>query len=264
MCRLYWFHTSLKFLKKGFKVIGVDNLNDYYDVKLKKNRLDILIKNSSKKKNFNFQKLDLSDHTKLEKIFKKYKFDFVINLAAQAGVRYSLINPRSYLNTNLVGFFNILDCSNRYKIKHLVYASTSSVYGANESFPLKETKIADHPIQFYAATKKSNEIMAHSYSSIYNLPTTGLRFFTVYGPWGRPDMALYFTKNIFKGNKIPFLITEIIAGLLPTLMILWMVYTNQQLKLLKKIKIGLTKNLIHHLATVLLEYLILEIINLKV
>ena len=114
------------------------------------------------------------------------------------------MNPRSYLHTNLVGFFNILDCSNRYKIKHLVYASTSSVYGANESFPLKETKIADHPIQFYAATKKSNEIMAHSYSSIYNLPTTGLRFFTVYGPWGRPDMALYiFTKNIIEDKKVP-------------------------------------------------------------
>ncbi len=198
------FHTSLKFLNNGFRVVGIDNLNNYYDVKLKKERLNRLNKKFSKKKKFKFQKLDISDHIKLNKLFKKYKFDFVVNLAAQAGVRYSLINPRSYLNTNLVGFFNILDNSKRYKIKHLVYASTSSVYGANENFPLKENKIADHPIQFYAATKRSNEIMAHSYSSIHNLPTTGLRFFTVYGPWGRPDMALYiFTKNIFKGNKIP-------------------------------------------------------------
>ena len=198
------FHASLKFLKYRFKVIGIDNLNDYYDVKLKKNRLKILNKNSLNKRNFKFHRLDISDHKKLEKIFRKYKFDYVVNLAAQAGVRYSLINPRSYLNTNLVGFFNILDCSRRYKVKHLVYASTSSVYGSNENFPLKENKIADHPIQFYAATKRSNELMAHSYSSIYNLPTTGLRFFTVYGPWGRPDMALFiFSKNIIQGKKIP-------------------------------------------------------------
>jgi UDP-glucuronate 4-epimerase len=198
------FHTSLKFIKKGYHVVGVDNINDYYDVKLKKKRLNILKKLNIKKKYFSFEKIDISNSSKIEKVFKKYNIKFVVNLAAQAGVRYSLINPRSYLNTNLVGFFNILDCSKRYKIKHLVYASTSSVYGANENFPLRENKIADHPIQFYAATKRSNELMAHSYSSIHNLPTTGLRFFTVYGPWGRPDMALYiFTKNIIQGKKIP-------------------------------------------------------------
>lgn len=199
------YHTTLKFLKKNFKVIGIDNLNNYYDVKLKKDRLKSINNLGYKlSKNFKFIKSDLNNFKKIEEIFEKFKFDYVINLAAQAGVRYSLINPRSYLNTNINGFFNILDCSKRYKVKHLVYASTSSVYGANENFPLKETKIADHPIQFYAATKKSNEIMAHSYSSIYNLPTTGLRFFTVYGPWGRPDMALYiFTKKILQGKKIP-------------------------------------------------------------
>ena len=198
------FHTSLKFIKKGYHVIGIDNLNNYYDIKLKKKRLDILKKQNVKKKCFDFEKLDISNSFNIEKVFKKNNIKFVVNLAAQAGVRYSLINPRSYLDTNLVGFFNILDCSNRFKIKHLVYASTSSVYGANENFPLKENKIADHPIQFYAATKRSNEIMAHSYSSIYNLPTTGLRFFTVYGPWGRPDMALFiFTKKIIQGKKIP-------------------------------------------------------------
>ena len=198
------FHTSLKFIKKGYHVVGVDNINDYYDVKLKKKRLNILKKLNIKKKYFSFEKIDISNSSKVEKVFKKYNIKFVVNLAAQAGVRYSLINPRSYLNTNLVGFFNILDCSKRYKIKHLVYASTSSVYGANENFPLRENKIADHPIQFYAATKRSNELMAHSYSSIHKLPTTGLRFFTVYGPWGRPDMALYiFTKKIIQGKKIP-------------------------------------------------------------
>ena len=194
------FHTCLKFIDKGYQIIGIDNLNNYYDQKLKKKRLKIL-----KKKNFFlFSKVDISDSNQVEKIFKQFKITFVINLAAQAGVRYSLINPRSYLNTNIIGFFNILNFSKKYKIKHLVYASTSSVYGSNENFPLKETKMADHPIQFYAATKKSNEIMAHSYSSIYNLPTTGLRFFTVYGPWGRPDMALYiFTKRIIQGKKVP-------------------------------------------------------------
>ena len=195
------FHATLKFLNKGFKVIGIDNLNNYYDVELKKKRLDILKQQNIKKKCFDFERLDISNSLKVERVFKKHNIKFVVNLAAQAGVRYSLINPRSYLNTNLVGFFNILDCSKRYKIKHLVYASTSSVYGANENFPLKESNIADHPIQFYAATKRSNEIMAHSYSSIHNLPTTGLRFFTVYGPWGRPDMALFiFTKKIIQGK----------------------------------------------------------------
>jgi UDP-glucuronate 4-epimerase len=195
------YHASTKFLDKGHEVIGVDNLNNYYDVALKKNRLKELKKY---KKNFSFIKVDICNDKKINLIFKKNKFDIVVHLAAQAGVRYSITNPRSYLNTNITGFFNILECSKKYKIKHLSYASTSSVYGANKNFPLSEKNIADHPIQFYAATKRSNEIMAHSYSSLYKLPTTGFRFFTVYGPWGRPDMALFiFTKNIIEGKKIP-------------------------------------------------------------
>ena len=159
-------------------------------------RLKILKQNSKK---FTFNKGDISNFLFVQKLFKKYKFDQVINLAAQAGVRYSIENPKAYLDSNLVGFFNILECSKKYKVKHLIYASTSSVYGNNSKLPFKESRHADHPIQFYAATKRSNELMAHSYSSLYNLPTTGLRFFTVYGPWGRPDMALFiFTKKILK------------------------------------------------------------------
>lgn len=198
------YHTTLLLLKKNYNVIGIDNLNNYYDPKLKKDRLKEIIKYSIQlKRKFNFIKLDICSYKNLDKVFKKYNFDYVIHLAAQAGVRYSIKNPKAYLDTNINGFFNILELSKKIKVKHLVYASTSSVYGANENFPLSEKKIADHPIQFYAATKRSNEIMAHSYSSLYNLPTTGLRFFTVYGPWGRPDMALYiFTKNILKGEKI--------------------------------------------------------------
>jgi UDP-glucuronate 4-epimerase len=198
------YHTTLIALKKNNFVVGIDNINNYYSQRLKKDRLKSIFSYSKKnKKNFRFLKIDICSFSKLEKTFKKFKFDYVIHLAAQAGVRYSIQNPRAYLNTNIGGFFNILELSRKYKIKHLVYASTSSVYGANENFPLSEKKIADHPIQFYAATKRSNEIMAHSYSSLYNLPSTGLRFFTVYGPWGRPDMALYiFTKNIINKTEI--------------------------------------------------------------
>jgi len=194
------FHLSKKLILNGHTVIGIDSINNYYDTKIKLDRLKIL-KNVSNK--FIFKKGDISNSSFVEKIFKKFKIDQVVNLAAQAGVRYSIKNPKAYLESNLIGFFNILDCSNRYKVNHLIYASTSSVYGNNSKLPFKESRHADHPIQFYAATKRSNELMAHSYSSLYKLPTTGLRFFTVYGPWGRPDMALFiFTKNILEGKKI--------------------------------------------------------------
>ena len=193
------FHVSLKLLKSGKNVVGIDNLNNYYDPKLKISRLNIL----KKYKNFIFKKIDLVDRKNLNKIFQKNKIEKVVNLAAQAGVRYSLINPKSYIDTNIVGFFNVIDLSREYKVKHFIYASTSSVYGALQKMPFKETYTTDHPIQLYAATKKSNELIAHSYSHIYKLPTTGLRFFTVYGPWGRPDMALFkFTKNILSNKKI--------------------------------------------------------------
>ena len=194
------FHLSRKLILNGHTVIGVDSVNNYYGVKIKLDRLKILKKISKK---FIFKKGDISNKIFLEKIFKKFKIDQVINLAAQAGVRYSIENPKAYLDSNLIGFFNILECSKKYKIKHLIYASTSSVYGNNSKLPFRESRHADHPIQFYAATKRSNELIAHSYSHLYGLPTTGLRFFTVYGPWGRPDMALFiFTKNILNGDKI--------------------------------------------------------------
>lgn len=196
------FHLAKKLLEKNFSIIGVDNINSYYDVNLKKERLKIL-KKIKRGKKFKFYKCDISNEKKLDNIFKKNKVTHVVNLAAQAGVRYSILNPASYVKSNLVGFANILENCKKYNIKHLLYASTSSVYGANKKMPYKESDNTDNPIQFYAATKKSNEIMAHSYSHLYKLPTTGLRFFTVYGPWGRPDMALFkFTKNILLGKKI--------------------------------------------------------------
>ncbi len=198
------YHITMKFLKKGYFVTGIDNLSNYYDIKLKKDRIRNLLKYSKKnKKKFTFKKIDLIDKKKILKLFKNEKFDYVIHLAAQAGVRYSIVNPTSYLRNNLIGYFNILENCKIFKIKHLMYASTSSVYGGNIILPFKEEHTADHPIQFYAATKRSNELMAHSYSALYNLPTTALRFFTVYGPWGRPDMALYkFVKNIIKNKSI--------------------------------------------------------------
>ena len=193
------FHTALKFLNMGKKVYGLDNINKYYDTKLKKDRIKIL----QKFKNFYFLKKDICNKVSLIQIFSKKKIDLVIHLAAQAGVRYSLTNPEVYIRNNINGFFNILETSKQFRIKHFVYASTSSVYGANKFLPFNENSKTDHPIQIYAATKKSNELMAHAYSSLYGLPTTGLRFFTVYGPWGRPDMALFkFTKNILKKKRI--------------------------------------------------------------
>ncbi|AGH80463.1 nucleotide sugar epimerase [Psychromonas sp. CNPT3] len=182
----------------GHEVIGIDNLNDYYDVRLKYARLE-RIKNPL----FTFIKMDLADRIALPELFKTQKFERVIHLGAQAGVRYSIENPFAYADSNLIGHLNILEGCRHYKIKHLIYASSSSVYGLNNEIPFSTEKGADHPVSFYAATKKANELMAHSYSHLYQLPTTGLRFFTVYGPWGRPDMALFkFTEKIINGDEI--------------------------------------------------------------
>ena len=190
---------SLKLLERGDKVIGIDNHNDYYDPKIKNDRLDFL----QKYKNYKHYKVDLTDEKNLEKVFDDHKPYVVVNLAAQAGVRYSMKNPLAYINSNIIGFAHILENCRKYNIKNLVYASTSSVYGANTKMPFSEHDSANHPLSVYAASKKSNELMAHSYSHLYELPTTGLRFFTVYGPWGRPDMALFkFTKAILDENPI--------------------------------------------------------------
>tara|TARA_B100000886_G_C20408256_1_gene485814 strand:- start:28 stop:1053 length:1026 start_codon:yes stop_codon:yes gene_type:complete len=198
------FHLSKALINRGFFLVAIDNLNEYYDQNLKKSRLQILRELSKEcKTQFSFFKEDITNKESIKRIFSEYNFTHVINLAAQAGVRYSIENPQAYIDSNLIGFFNILELSKHYSIKHFVYASSSSVYGSNTSFPFSEENSVDHPISLYAATKKSNEIIAHSYSHLYKLPTTGLRFFTVYGPWGRPDMALFkFTKNILEGNPI--------------------------------------------------------------
>jgi UDP-glucuronate 4-epimerase len=191
--------VSIKLLERGDKVIGIDNHNDYYDTKLKDARLEKL----KKYENYKHYKIDLSDRQSLDEIFKKYKIQKVVNLAAQAGVRYSMENPLAYINSNIVGFAHILENCRQHKVDHLVYASTSSVYGANTKMPFSEHDGTNHPLSVYAASKKSNELMAHAYSYLYQLPTTGLRFFTVYGPWGRPDMALFkFTKNIIEEKPI--------------------------------------------------------------
>ena len=193
------FHLSKRLLADGFHVFGVDILNDYYDVNIKKDRLKRLGQNSR----FSFFKTDLSDLAGMTQIFDSHEIDAVVNLAAQAGVRYSLINPHAYVESNLVGFVNVLECCRHHHIKHLVFASSSSVYGANTNMPFSVHDNVDHPVSLYAATKKSNELMAHTYSHLYNLPCTGLRFFTVYGPWGRPDMALFlFTKAILDDEPI--------------------------------------------------------------
>jgi len=191
-------HVCQYLLNRGNTVIGLDNLNDYYDVNLKHSRL-----NNLAHERFTFLKADIADKDKINSIFKEYKVQKVVNLAAQAGVRYSIENPWSYLNSNLTGFLSIIEACRHNKVEHLVYASSSSVYGANTSLPFSVEDNVDHPLSLYAATKKSNELMAHCYSNLYQLPTTGLRFFTVYGPWGRPDMALFlFTKNIIAGKPI--------------------------------------------------------------
>ncbi len=191
--------TALRLLARGDEVVGLDNLNDYYDVTLKENRLKRLTPHAG----FRFVKLDVADRQGMDKLFAAEKFDRVIHLAAQAGVRYSLQNPHAYIESNIVGFTNILEGCRHSQVAHLVYASSSSVYGGNTKMPFSEHDSVDHPVSLYAATKKANELMAHTYSHLYGLPTTGLRFFTVYGPWGRPDMALFlFTKAILDGRPI--------------------------------------------------------------
>jgi len=193
------YFLSKSILEHGGKVIGIDNLNDYYDVNLKYSRLN----NLESFDKFSFIKFDISEKENLLQIFKEYKPDIVVNLAAQAGVRYSLQNPDAYIKSNILGFFNILEACRYHPVEHLIYASSSSVYGANKKVPFEETDFVDKPISLYAATKKSNELMAYTYSHLYNIPATGLRFFTVYGPWGRPDMAYFdFTNKYFKGEPI--------------------------------------------------------------
>jgi UDP-glucuronate 4-epimerase len=192
-------HLTKKVIAGGAEVVGLDNLNDYYDVRLKRDRMAALAECDR----FQHVSLDLADRSGMERLFQEYKFDAVVNLAAQAGVRYSLINPHSYVDTNIVGFVNILEGCRHSGVKHLVYASSSSVYGANTHMPFSVHDNVDHPVSLYAASKKANELMAHTYSHLFGLPTTGLRFFTVYGPWGRPDMALFlFTKAILEGRPI--------------------------------------------------------------
>ena len=208
------FHLVSKLLTKGYSVVGLDQINNYYDIKLKFDRLkqngikaDEIeynkILNSNKNNNYRFIKLNLEDKKSLEFLFKEEEFDSVCNLAAQAGVRYSLTNPDSYINSNIVGFVNILECCRNYNVKNLSYASSSSVYGLNKNLPFKTSDNTDSPISLYAASKKSNELMAHTYSHLFDIKTTGLRFFTVYGPWGRPDMALFlFVKAAINGEAI--------------------------------------------------------------
>jgi len=193
------FHLCQRLLNDGIRVTGIDNLNPYYDVRLKEARLENILPDP----NFTLAKIDLADRNGLNELFHKNRFDVVVNLAAQAGVRYSLENPHAYVESNLVGFVNILECCRHNDVKHLVFASSSSVYGANTTMPFSVHHNVDHPVSLYAATKKANELMAHSYSHLYGLSCTGLRFFTVYGPWGRPDMALFlFTKAILENKPI--------------------------------------------------------------
>lgn len=231
------FHLIKRLLKKGFVVCGIDNINDYYDVNLKYARLKelgvkedqaqvFLNATNSSNSNFSFMRINLEDRLELPKLFQREKFDVVVNLAAQAGVRYSIENPEAYIDSNVTGFLNILECCRHNKIKHLLYASSSSVYGQNKKVPFSVEDNVDYPISLYAATKKSNELMAHTYSHLYNIPTTGLRFFTVYGPWGRPDMAPFlFTDAIINNRPIKVFnngnmsrdftyIDDIIAGIL--------------------------------------------------
>ena len=193
------YHLCQRLLERGDRVVGLDNLNDYYEVKLKEDRLKLL----TNKENFSFVKCDLADRAGMEQVFAGERFDAVVNLAAQAGVRYSLTNPRAYVDANLVGFMNVLEGCRQQQTGHLVFASSSSVYGANTRMPFSVHDNVDHPVSLYAASKKANELMAHTYAHLYGLPCTGLRFFTVYGPWGRPDMALFlFSRAILAGQPI--------------------------------------------------------------
>ncbi|MCR4665885.1 MAG: NAD-dependent epimerase [Desulfovibrio sp.] len=197
------YHLAARLLDEGHSVVGIDNMNDYYSVSLKEDRVENLSSLPQAKKQFRFIKMDLADAKAVSALFAEEHFSHVVNLAAQAGVRYSLINPQSYISSNLVGFANILEGCRHNPVKHLVFASSSSVYGLNTKQPYSVSDNVDHPVSLYAATKKSNELMAHAYSHLYDTPATGLRFFTVYGPWGRPDMALHlFTTAILKGEPI--------------------------------------------------------------
>lgn len=196
------FHLCKKLIENGYEVLGIDNISSYYEVKLKKDRLNFLSQHKNSN-NYKFFKGDIANVSFVNKIFDKFKPEVVINMAAQAGVRYSLENPSSYISSNILGFSNIIESCKNNNVKHLIYASSSSVYGGNKNLPFSENDGVNHPVSLYAATKRSNELIAHSYSHIYNLPTTGLRFFTVYGPWGRPDMGYYlFTSKILKGETI--------------------------------------------------------------
>jgi UDP-glucuronate 4-epimerase len=208
------YHLSNALLARGHQIVGIDNINDYYDINLKYARLkeldiqredaELFFKSSTNtSKTFTFVRMNLEDRQALPELFENHKFDLVCNLAAQAGVRYSIENPEAYIDSNITGFLNILECCRNYKVKKLVYASSSSVYGNSDEVPFVETSNVDHPISLYAATKKSNELMAHTYSHLYNIETIGLRFFTVYGPWGRPDMAMFlFTDAIINNRPI--------------------------------------------------------------
>ena len=200
------FHLAKGLLESGFDVVGIDNLNDYYDPQLKLDRLENLnafVSEKNLQDSYQFTKLDISDEYALKDLFNQHDFDIVVNLAAQAGVRYSLENPKAYIDSNVTGFANILECCRHHNIEHLLFASSSSVYGLNEKKPFAVTDNTDYPISLYAATKKSNELLAHSYSHLFDIPCTGLRFFTVYGPFGRPDMAYYgFTESILNGIPI--------------------------------------------------------------
>lgn len=238
------FHLVKALIKNGYEVIGIDNINNYYDLNLKYSRLretgidcelikeDKELVKSDIAKNYSFAKIDITDLERLNILFKEEKFTHVVNLAAQAGVRYSIENPHVYIQSNVVGFVNLLECCRHNKIDHFVYASSSSVYGANSKIPFSEDDRVDNPVSLYAATKKSNELMAHTYSHLYNLPTTGLRFFTVYGPWGRPDMApMLFAKAISENEPIKVFnngdlsrdftyIDDIVSGIVSSLMVL--------------------------------------------
>ena len=197
------YHLCNKLLSEGYSVVGIDNLNTYYDVNLKKERLRQINNNEQNANKWTFIKSDISNKNLISEIFEKYLPKVVFNLAAQAGVRYSIENPEIYINSNIVGFSNVLESCRKFKVENFIYASSSSVYGGNTNFPYSESDSANHPISLYAATKRSNELIAHSYSHLYNIPITGIRFFTVYGPWGRPDMApMKFTKQIFENETI--------------------------------------------------------------
>ena len=194
------YHLAHRLLERGDDVVGVDNLNPYYDVSLKEARLARLVD----AKGFDFERVDIADRAAMKRLFERGAFDAIVNLAAQAGVRYSLVNPQAYVEANVAGFMNVLEGARHSGTKHLVFASTSSIYGLNTSLPFNEAQNTDHPVSLYAATKKANEAMAHAYADLYGIPCSGLRFFTVYGPWGRPDMALFkFTKGILAGEPIP-------------------------------------------------------------